>query len=322
MHTRLGLIGILAVGFIALANSTLPTSQANLDPAPNAYGWNNSPVAVTITASGGAGLVVKYALNGSGPFSQTPPVTVTIPAEGTHTLEYWAQDATGEETPHNRLTVRIDFSPPKITIRLPEDKRYLLHEKAIVDWFAYDRLSGVAFTDALADPGDPLDTDSPGTQTFWVFARDRAGNTAREEVDYQVICLIETVLETGFFLDRILPPEERKPAGLLPLAASYVVGEEIVVAFRLKDVAGKIGPWTRPNLLVTQVQPDLEFGERHTIWNWLAIPYDAEAALYRLVYSTEEREPGIYDLWLSFGDGQSERIRIELLPSSLSHQGH
>ena len=55
--------------------------------------------------------------------------------------------------------------------------------------------------------------------------------------------------------------------------------------------------------------------EHHTIWTlFLPIPYDAETGQYRLIYPTEGREPGIYDLWISFGDGQHQRIRIALLP--------
>lgn len=301
----------LFFGFLGLAT---PYSWHTLYPEPNTYGWNNTPVTVTLEASGGAGLQVCYILDNAGQVCQTPPVTITISSEGVHTLEYWAKDATGEES-HHFLTIKIDFTPPKISVRVPaEDNKYFLHEKVQVDWVAYDRLSGLEFVDAPAQPGETLDTDHPGHQTFWVLARDRAGNTARIEVDYRVICYIETVLESGFYLDRLLPPEEQVLMWQFPVRARYSRGEPIVIAFRLLDFYRQPGPWTRPNFLLTQVRPDPEFGEKHTIWDWVFIPYDAEAGFYRLSYDTTGREPGVYDLWLGFGDGQSERIRVGILP--------
>lgn len=57
------------------------------------------------------------------------------------------------------------------------------------------------------------------------------------------------------------------------------------------------------------------------IWNRLLILYNAELRIYRLLYSTEERTPGIHDLLLGFGDGQSERIQIELLPPTVEEGG-
>ncbi|MEN3010445.1 MAG: hypothetical protein ABDI20_05630 [Candidatus Bipolaricaulaceae bacterium] len=110
--------------------------------------------------------------------------------------------------------VRVDLTPPVTRIQSPtRDARYLLRQPVRADWWAFDRLSGLESAEASAPSGEPLDTGTPGFHTLWVFARDRAGNTARVEVDYQVICIVETVLPSGFFLDRLLPPEERVMAG-------------------------------------------------------------------------------------------------------------
>lgn len=304
------LLGVLGLFLSALAQ---PTAWHTVEPAPNPFGWHNTPVTVTIAASGGTGLQVCYRLNSGAPSCQTPPAILHVSTEGVHTVEYWAKDGTGE-SPHKTITVRIDLTPPVIRIHSPtEDAKYILRQTISADWFAYDRLSGLEFLDAATESGRPIDTSTPGFQTFWVFARDRAGNTARAEVEYRVICLIETVLPGGFFLDRILPPQEQVFVGRFLLKARYTRGESITIAFLLRDALGQAGPWTRPNVLITQVRPDPEFGEKHTIWAWLMIPYD-EAGFYKLLYDPSEREPGIYDLWLSFGDGQSERIRVEIVP--------
>ncbi|MCS7240598.1 MAG: hypothetical protein NZ651_05070 [Candidatus Bipolaricaulota bacterium] len=302
---------LLALAGFSFGTVAQPTAWHTLDPLPNPYGWHNTPVTVTLYASEGS--QICYRLDGGPTLCQTPSAALVLSCEGLHTLEYWARDDTGEG-PRFRVTVRIDRTPPAIHVQVPsQDARYLLRQSVRADWWAFDRLSGLETVEASARNGDPLDTSTPGPQTFRVWAKDRAGNTAHVEVDYLVICAIETVLPSGFYLDRLLPPEERVQAGRFPLQARYTAGETITLAFRLRDFFGQAGPWTRPNLLVTQVQPDPEFGEKHTIWAWLLIPYAPEAGVYKLVYDTRERAPGVYDLWLSFGDGQSERIRIELL---------
>lgn len=306
---RLWVLGMLGLASVGLAS---PTAWHTLEPPPPASGWYNSPVLVTLYASGGTGLVVKYRINGGGVSTQPPPATIHLSSEGIHTIEYWAEDDTGESS-HAFFTVRIDLSPPRIHVRIPEEhKKYLLHEKVLVDWFAYDRLSGLEFVEASAQPGEPLDTMNPGYQTFFVFARDRAGNTARLEVDYQVICKISPVFPTGFWLDKLLPPEEQVRVGLLSVLARYKVGEPILFGFLLRDVNDFPFIHARPNVLITQVR-FTEEGERHTIWDWVLIPYNSEKGFYFLAYPTEKREPGIYDLWLGFGDGQSTRIRVEIL---------
>ena len=303
----------LIFGFVILASCGLaaPTAWHTVEPPPTPYGWNNSSVTVTIEASGGTGLVVKYRINEGGPTTQAPPVTIHLSAEGIHTIEYWAEDETGE-SPHAFVTVKIDLSPPWISVHIPEEgKKYLLHEKIVVDWFAYDRPSGLKFVEASAQPGEPLDTTTPGYHTFFVFAHDRAGNSARVEVDYRVIFKLSTVFPNGFWLDRLLPAEEQVKVGTLPILARYQVGDPILFGFLLKDANDLPFIRARPNVLITEVK-FTEEGERHTIWDWVLIPFDSGKGFYFLAYPTEKRKPGIYDLWLGFGDGQSLRIRVEI----------
>ena len=306
---RLLVLGIVLLALHGLAG---PTAWHTVEPEPTPYGWHNTSVTVTLYASGGAGLVVKYRIDGAGPFTQTPPATISLSAEGIYTIEYWAEDYSGE-SPHRFVTVKIDLTPPRIIVRVPEErKKYLLHEKIVADWFAYDRPSGLDLVEASARPGEPLDTTSLGYQTFFVFARDRAGNTARVEVDYQVICKLFPIFPTGFWLDRFLPPEEQVKVGILPVLARYKVGEPILFGFLLKDAHDQPVAHARPNVLVTEVR-FTEEGERYTIWDWVLVPFDSEKGFYFLAYSTEKRRPGVYDLWLGFGDGQSTRIRVEIL---------
>lgn len=203
----------VVLGVWALAT---PTAWHTLDPELNFYGWHNTAVTVILEAACGAGLQVCYRLNAAAPLCQLPPVTLNLSAEGVHTLEYWAVDGTGE-SPRTRLTVRIDRTPPTVRILSPaRDARYLLHQPLRAEWWAYNPLSGLELAEGTVPNGAPVGTGSPGRQTFWVFARDRAGNSARVELECQVVCVIEPVLPTGFFLDRLLPPEERGQPGAFP----------------------------------------------------------------------------------------------------------
>ena len=319
-------LGLVLFGPVGLGSDTTPpTSAATISPEPNEFGWNNTPVFVLITATDDASGVgeIRYRLDG-GPEMVVPgaSATVEVSGEGRHTLEFWAVDRAGNEEPHHLLPVWIDLTPPKILVRSPtEGARYILHQRVIADWFALDRLSGILDVEAPARSGEPLDTSRAGMRTFTIRALDRAGNAVVVEVEYGVLYIIEAKGSKGFFLDRLLPEKERKLQGKLPLMARYRVGEGIVVSFSLYDVGHNPVTTARPNLMVTQVT--FEDGkEHHTIWTlFLPIPYDAETGQYRLIYPTEGREPGIYDLWISFGDGQHQRIRIALLPPEGEHEG-
>lgn len=321
-------IALLALGAGGLAQDTIPlTSQATLDPAPNAFGWNNSPVTIIITAQddpGGFGVKeIRYRVDG-GPAQVTPGTmaSFTLATEGKHTVEYWAVDQAGNEgTPHNTVPVWIDLTPPRIHVRVPEDgAEYILNQVVCVDWFVYDRISGLDEVWAPVRAGEPLDTSRAGFQTFAVRAVDRAGNEAREEVDYRVVYVIVPTGAPGAFLDRPLPPEEVWQVGRFLVRARYPVGEPIRISFALSDVFCQPVSRAVPTLTVSEVRQDEEGKEHHNIWAWRGIPHVGEGQ-YVLEYPTEGRRPGIYDLWIGFGDGHHERIRVELVPGEQGLEG-
>jgi hypothetical protein len=96
-----------------------PTTLASATPGANASGWNNAPVTVALTATdnaGGSGVKeVHYSLGGVLTGSQIvagASATVTISAEGTTTLSYFAVDNAGNQEAAKTLTVRIDRTAP------------------------------------------------------------------------------------------------------------------------------------------------------------------------------------------------------------------
>jgi YVTN family beta-propeller protein len=133
-------------------DTTPPTTTATPSPAPNANGWNNSNVAVTLTASddpdGTGVLSIGFSLSGAqaGEGLVTASSTsVTISAEGTTTLTYFARDNAGNQEAAKSLTIRIDKTPPVVTAgRTPAPNAFGWNNTDVTARFeATDSLSGI-----------------------------------------------------------------------------------------------------------------------------------------------------------------------------------
>lgn len=148
-------------------DTTAPTTQASPTPAANPGGWNKTPVTVTLTATdnaGGSGVKeVHYSLNGAASGSQIVAgngASVTISAEGTTTLTYFAVDNAGNQETAKTLTVRIDRTPPTVT-GLPSNcslwppNHWLVQVAAVT---ASDALSGLAGAPAITATSNEPDS--------------------------------------------------------------------------------------------------------------------------------------------------------------------
>ena len=101
-----------------------PTTTRTFSPLPNANGWNNSNVTVTLSAQdneGGSGVKeIRYSATGAQSIPETvydpqnPPI---INTEGTTTITYFATDNAGNrESPAKTLTVKIDKGAPSAPV--------------------------------------------------------------------------------------------------------------------------------------------------------------------------------------------------------------
>lgn len=167
-------------------DTTPPTSMLVLAPSPNGAGWHRSAVAATVTAfdePGGSGVqsITYSVVNGaatSGATVNGASASFTLTSEGTSAISYHASDVAGNvEAPHG-ATVKIDETPP--TLSLPTavtvDASSPAGAVATFTASASDALSGIG--QALAcSPGSgslfPI-----GTSAIGCTATDIAGNVA------------------------------------------------------------------------------------------------------------------------------------------------
>ena len=132
-----------------------PTTTSTLSPQPNAAGWNNSDVTVTLNATdtGGSGLKeTNYSINdGASTTVQQNSVQIPVTNEGATTISYQSTDNAGNVEPEQTLTVKIDKSAPRVSTATPTGK-------------------GVArSTNAVATFPERVNRDSVSASTFKLF---------------------------------------------------------------------------------------------------------------------------------------------------------
>jgi uncharacterized protein YjbJ (UPF0337 family) len=90
---------------------TAPTSSATGVPGD----WVNAPVTVGLAANDNLSDVdsTYYAVDGAA--TPTKGDTVTVGAEGVHTVSYWSVDNAGNKEDAKTFTVKVDLSSPSIT---------------------------------------------------------------------------------------------------------------------------------------------------------------------------------------------------------------
>jgi len=101
-----------------------PATNAMLSPLPNALGWNNSNVTVTLNATDNSGSGIKeitYSASGAQSIPSTTvagsSVSVTISAEGQTTVTFFAKDNAGNLEAPKIVLINLDKTAPAISCR-------------------------------------------------------------------------------------------------------------------------------------------------------------------------------------------------------------
>ncbi len=145
---------------------------ASTAPAPNAAGWNNTPVTVTFVCTGGAPPVLC-------------PSPQTVNTDGANQIiTGTATDAIGSAVSAT-ATVNLDQAPPLVAINSPADRSVIGSSNVVVSGLANDALSGLATVTCNGTPAPVTSgTFSCSLQlvqavlSINVVATDVAGNTS------------------------------------------------------------------------------------------------------------------------------------------------
>jgi Metallo-peptidase family M12B Reprolysin-like len=114
-----------------ITDTLKPTITASVAPPPNAAGWHNSNVTVTLTATddaNGSGIKsITYSATGAQPIPSTTvnaaTTSVVISANGITTLSYFATDNEGNTSDVGTTTVKLDKAAPEAYLRFDPAKR-------------------------------------------------------------------------------------------------------------------------------------------------------------------------------------------------------
>jgi hypothetical protein len=165
-------------------DTTPPTTTAIPVPSPNANGWNNGDVTVTLSANdepGGSGVKeIRFSLTGAQGGSGVvagSTASVRFSSEGNSTLTYFATDNAGNKEAAKTLVVRIDKTAPTVTFGSPTPPPNAAgwnNSNVSIAFAAADSLSGLAAT----TPSSPLVLTTEGRGvTQGVTVTDLAGNS-------------------------------------------------------------------------------------------------------------------------------------------------
>ncbi len=214
-----------------------PVVRAAVSPAPNAHGWNNAPVTVTITAEdeeGGSGIkAIYYKIGTRSPVEvgvaqlsisqggRVASYSLKLSDEGTQNIGFWAVDQAGNESEHQALTVRIDKTRPTITAsRSPQPNSYGWNNTDVtVSFNCSDNLSGIA-----SCTGQQRVSREGSGQSVTGEAVDKAGNR-------------ETATVSNINIDKTQPSISLSPSG-----GTYK--ESVTFNWSASDgLSGLIGCW-------------------------------------------------------------------------------
>jgi hypothetical protein len=173
-------LGGTASASVTIKRDTAPPtlSFGPPSPAPNAAGWINTNVSIPFTADD----------NLSGVASTAPSSPLVLTAEGAAiTGSVRASDVAGNTATFTSAVVKIDKTPPMITIATPPNAAtYLLNAAVASNYTCADTLSGVSSCAGPVASGANFNTGTVGANNFTVTSADTASNSATATNSYSI----------------------------------------------------------------------------------------------------------------------------------------
>jgi hypothetical protein len=175
-----------APGFDPSTDVAPPVTAATLSQEPNAAGWHNADVTVTLAAAdqnGGSGLrEIIYSVNGAVSHVHGTHAVIPVTSEGTTTIVFYAKDRAGNTEVAQTVTVKLDKTAPSIgdVTRTAANAVGWNNTDVTAQYTATDSGSGF---DSGATLSDAFSFTNEGAgQTYDIVVTDLAGNTAQQTV--------------------------------------------------------------------------------------------------------------------------------------------
>jgi probable HAF family extracellular repeat protein len=285
-------------------DSIAPNTTASISSEPNAAGWNNEDVTVTLDATDEGGSNVEgitYSASGAHPIADRTvhgsSTRLSVAAEGETTITYSARDHVGNTEEPKTITVRIDKTGPEVSIASPaEGAEYVLGETVAAEYACSDAVSGLVSCLGTVPDGASIDTASVGQKTFAVEATDEAGNVGSESLVYLVIYDFD-----GFFspVDNPDVLNRARAGSAIPVKFS-LGGDQGLDIFAEAD--GSSFPKSGP--IPCDSTDPVDAVEQTVTANSSGLTYDATTDLYTYVWKTRKDWTGCRQLVVRFDDGK------------------
>jgi hypothetical protein len=157
--------------------------------------WHTAAATVSITAGGDQGpLSILYQIDGGSQQTVASPASITLSADGSHRIDYFAKNSVGVESIHQTGYVNIDTTPPvtAATNLQADDHSGWASTGQSVSLAATDAVSGLHATYYTVDGGaqqaytfgTPIQVSGDGSHTVTYWSVDAAGNAEAVHTGY------------------------------------------------------------------------------------------------------------------------------------------
>lgn len=277
-----------ARGTLVRIDKTKPVAHASASSSPNAYGWYNSDVTVSITGEDSI----------SGISGCTQGVTLTDEGAGQSATGTCTDQAGNTSEAAGVYNISIDRTAPAISISgISCGSVYKVGGVPQAFYSADDTLSGIAWSQSGTSGGNSAGV---GAWTYTVSSEDKAGNLASCGCPYSVV----------YDFSGFLPPvTENRP---------FKLGGTIPVKFRLADSGGSPISTANASIQLQKYSNNEPYGDPLDATSTSGADsgnlfrYDAADSQYIFNLSTKYLSMGQWKITVSLDDGTTQAIMIAL----------
>lgn len=270
-----------------------PKPITTIDPPNGQNGWYVTDT-IYLNATDTDGIkYTNYSIDGgiwnSNSGSDVILKTPVILSDGIHSIQYYSVDNLNGIEFTKTQTVKIDKTPPQITINSPVNgSTYILNQNLIAYWFTSDVTSGIVTATGTYPNGSAINTASYGTKNFSVYAADNAGNLNTKNVTYYI----------HYNFGQFLEPINNDGSSIFKL------GSTIPIKFQLTDANGNYVTNANATLNISKVTS--------TVTGTVLEPYTAGAGTGGNVFIYENGNKYSYNLVTKGMSTGTWRIRVDI----------